>query len=114
MQPALAPFASTRASTSQAWGAPIALPALNSPDSEYDAYFSEDRLTVYFSSDTGGNLDLYMATRSALGEMFGARTAVAELNSPQNDEDVWVSSDQRTLLFTSDRGGTRDLFVSTR
>ena len=107
-------YASTRASTSQAWGAPIALPALNSPDSEYDAYFSEDRLTVYFSSDTGGNLDLYMATRSALGEMFGARTAVAELNSPQNDEDVWVSSDQRTLLFTSDRGGTRDLFVSTR
>lgn len=108
-------FQSTRASTSQAWGAPVALSELNTSGAEFDAFLSEDKHTIYFSSDMGGaGIDLYTATRTGTTGAFVGRTPVAELNSASGDEDVWISPDQRTLIFTSDRDGTRDLFVSTR
>lgn len=107
-------YTTTRTSTSQPWGAPVALAAANTTGAEYDGFLSADGLTLYFSSDSSGGLELYTSTRATVGGTFGARAAIAEVNSTSNDEDVWVSPDQRTLIFTSDRDGNRDLFISTR
>jgi hypothetical protein len=52
----------TRSSASAKFAAPISLGAINTGNAEENPHLSSDGCTLYFSSDRGGNADLYMAS----------------------------------------------------
>lgn len=86
-----------------------------------DAYDVQDpsmtfeELELYFTAPSAGLNDIWVARRTLTTDPWGAGALVAELSSPQNDEDPEVSVDGLTMVFASDRGGDgMRLFVSQR
>jgi hypothetical protein len=91
---------------------------LNSSDSEISTFLSKDCLTVYFASNRSGQTQLYTATRTAVGQPWTTPTTLDVPLSPADatdNEDPWISNDQRTFLLASVRTGTtKQLYISTR
>lgn len=74
-------YRAVRATPTDAFGAPVPLTELNSPQADASPSLSRDRLTVYFSSNRSGNWRLYRATRADKVAAFGAPVLVPELAS---------------------------------
>ena len=75
---------------------------------------SEER-ELYFSSASGGQNDIWVARRTLTSDPWGSGALVAELSSPQNDEDPEVSVDGLNMFLSSDRGGDgMHLYVARR
>ncbi len=92
---------------------------LNSADNEISTFLSKDCLTVYFASNRSGETQLYTSTRTAVGQPWAAPTTLDAPLSPADatdNEDPWISIDQRTFLLASIRGAetTKQLYISTR
>jgi hypothetical protein len=93
---------------------------LSSTGNDGNPVLSDDGLTVFISSDRGGNGDIWVAHRTSTSDGFGTPTAVAELNTTSLDFPILLSSDGCTLYLGSSRtAGTAgrtgyDLFVATR
>ncbi|NJN40535.1 MAG: hypothetical protein HC807_06440 [Gammaproteobacteria bacterium] len=77
---------------------------------------------LFFSSNIGGNQDIYMSRQRSDGS-FGQPTPVHELNTEFDDRMPNVSSDGLEIVFSSTRPtdangaasqGSFDVFVSTR
>jgi hypothetical protein len=82
-------------------------------------HLSPDALTLYFSLQLGGSSeDIYVATRSSTAGDFGGAVRIDEVSSPAADGSPFVTADDASLYFFSQRGGSqptaRDLYVSTR
>ena len=109
-------YLATRGSTIQTFGAPVAITSVNTTNNEYDAWLSDDALTIYYCSDinAANSNDLFVATRTTASGAFMTPTALTALNSSASDEDPWISTDQHTMIFSSSRDGNRDLWMSTR
>jgi hypothetical protein len=75
-----------------------------------DPYESIDGLRLWF--DDGGNI--FFASRPDSGSQFSNATQVIEIESPQADNNPWLTSDELTIVFNSDRGGQVDLYIATR
>lgn len=91
------------------------IPAASSPQIvESSAFVTEDCLTVYFVSTAVGSGDIHVMTRPSTAADFGPPVQIPELASPGIDGDPWVSADGRHIIFSSDRGGTVDLWESFR
>ena len=109
-------YLATRASPQQPFGAPVLVPGINdgvAPDG--NPMLSLDGLVLYFDSARSGDTDLYRATRLSPSAAFGPPTLIGELASAATaDSDTWISPDQRTLYFTSNRDGTAKLWQATR
>lgn len=76
---------------------------------------SSDLLTLYFESSSP--LDLYSATRAALGDPWGAAVPLATVNTADREEDVSITADGLELYFDSDRPSTHtnaNIYVATR
>jgi hypothetical protein len=93
---------------------------VNSAASEYRPVVSGDGLTIYFDRVGTSSDDIWMATRAGVTAQFGAAHAVTELDAPGADFPIWLSPDDCTLYFGSDRlSGTDgrtgwDIFQATR
>ncbi len=115
-------WVSTRSTTSDPWGQPVNLgPTVNSSVWEPTARVSADGLQLLFhSSRTGGrgNEDIWMATRAAKSDPWGAPVNLgAPVNSSANDGEAVLSADGLILFFNSDRAGgsgNYDLWVTKR
>jgi hypothetical protein len=108
-------FLATRATTGDAWGAPVELQTLASGVGDFAPMLSSDGLTIYFDSQLGGGGDLYQATRGSPDAAFGPAEPISELNtSAFRDSDPWVSADGRHVVFSSNRGGSNQLWEATR
>lgn len=101
-------------------GLPTVASELNSTSNEISTFLSKDCLTVYFASNrTAGETQIYTATRMAVGQPWttpvNAPTPFSSSDGTDN-EDPWVSTDQRTFLFAGIRGAvtTKQLYISTR
>jgi Tol biopolymer transport system component len=94
------------------------VPGLNTPEPESDVRLSEDELEAWYianHADAGANEDIFHAARATKTAAFGAIAPVAELNSPTPEDSPTVSSDLRTMIFTSARiDAGNDLWVTTR
>jgi hypothetical protein len=76
-----------------------------------------DLLEIYFTSDRGGNGDLWFARRPSAGNSFGAPEPIASLNTAGFETSAAISTDGLTLWFGSDRPGgvgAIDIWASTR
>jgi hypothetical protein len=83
---------STRASVNDAWGSPVPLSSIDSANHEQSASLTDDGLWLFFSSNRGGNFDIYAASRSSRLALFGAPVRVAELSGPNHDIGIKLAS----------------------
>lgn len=113
-------YVATRAATTEPWGTPERVPLVSSAQNEATPEVSSDGLTLYFASDRpggAGDLDIWVSTRTARTEAWGAPTVVAELSSAVHDACPATSASQLQLVMTSFRKPPltwSDIYVSTR
>lgn len=99
-----------------ATGANTLLTQLNTTENEQGTFLSADCLALYFqSSRTGGQFDIYMSTRTTTTTAWSNPTKLADFNTAgANEEDAWISTDQRLFAFASNSAGNKNLYMSTR
>lgn len=110
-------FFASRASTSADFGAAQLAPGLDVAQALADPTITGDGLTIYVEADLPdqlGKRDLYVAVRASTAATFGALSHVANVNSADFDRTPFVTKDGSTLYFSSDRGGSNDIYRSTR
>jgi len=112
---------SNRGVTSDPWGTPAKVSELDEANtSECDPMEPHPR-AMYYASNRLSTLvparyDIYRVSRATVTDAYGSRTAVDGVNTVDyNDRDPWVSADERTMIFSSDRdGGIDKLYMTTR
>jgi outer membrane protein OmpA-like peptidoglycan-associated protein/tetratricopeptide (TPR) repeat protein len=86
---------------------------------ESHASISDDGNTLYFTSNRAGgigNMDIYMATKDALGNFINVQN-IKELNTELNEDTPFVTSDEKTIYFSSQgyaNMGGYDIFISKK
>jgi Tol biopolymer transport system component len=106
---------STRASTTAAWSTPVPISELNTTALEGAAQLRDNGRTLYFCRQTpANNFDIYVVTRASTSDPFGTPVPLGSLNSASLDFDAWVSEDQHTIFFSSDRTGDLEIYAATR
>jgi hypothetical protein len=93
------------------------LSPVNSSSVDHLPWTRSDELTLYFSSDRSGNLDIWRSTRGSRADAFGAPVTVAELNTSANDNGATLTQDERTIVISSNRpngAGDYDLYRAVR
>lgn len=102
------------------FGPATPITALNSPANENDPSIRHDGLEIFFQSTRTGSLgqDLWVATRESTADDW---STPVNLGSPVNttfgEQNAYLSSDNLTLFFASDRpggSGGLDLYMTTR
>jgi hypothetical protein len=83
-------------------------------DEVQDPSLTFEETEIYFASPTGGQSDIWVSRRAVASDPWGPSTLVAELSSPQNDEDPEVSVDGLIMYLSSDRGGDGRRLYATR
>lgn len=110
-------FVSQRENANEPWAPPTHIPSLDASAADDCDPMEVGPTTIYFASarlDALG-LDIFVASRASPSEPYGTPTRIDEVSvEGARDRDPWVSADQRLLVFTSDRHGTDQLFMSTR
>lgn len=105
--------------TDTGWTAPELMPVVNSPGWDSQPTLSPDGRVIIFSSDRSGGYggrDLWISVKGDQGWIQPINLG-KNINSPGNEENPFLHSDQNTLYFTSDYWpgfGGRDLFMSHR
>jgi hypothetical protein len=111
-------FIATRESIEAPFGPWEPVAAVNTPDMEFDPHLSPDALELWHTSaghpDSLGGQDIYVSRRPDRGSPFEAPAHVAELSSAANDGNATLTADGLTVVFTSCRGESCDLWYATR
>ncbi len=114
-------YSSTRAKTTDPWGAPVPLTVLNTANYEDDPNFRGDGLELFFSSSRTGQSQLtglWHTTRKSLTSPWSTASLVKELDTANDDHSPAISGDGLTLFFSiyNHPGGTgsSDFFRATR
>lgn len=101
------------------WTKPKGFPSqINSIEIESSACYSPDGKILYFSSDRPGGYggsDIWSAIRNADGSFQPAENLGPQVNSPYNEEYIFVHADGISLYFSSDglnSMGGYDIFLT--
>jgi hypothetical protein len=97
-------------------GAPTPVTQLNSTSAEQGTFLSTDCLRVYFQSNrVSSQFNIYYATRVTMTTAWSNPTVLPDFNTgTYNEEDPWISADQRTFVLTTNESGNKDVYISTR
>ncbi len=96
------------------WYPATPVPGVNTAATETDPSFTDNDLTIVFTSDRAGGtggLDLYIGTRASLSDPFTVRE-LTELNSTATDQSPEISTDGLTIYFSTTRSGSNALIYS--
>src|SRR5437870_8186333 len=104
------------------FGPAVLVTELSSVANENDPSIRHDGLDIFFHSNrvgsTGTALDLWVATRESTLDPWSTPVNLGNtINTVFLEQNAYLSSDNRTLLFSSDRpggSGGLDLYMSTR
>lgn len=109
-------YFASRASTKDPWGTPLPLSTLNTAGREADAILDPTGLRMYYTVEGPGTAlrDVYYTERPSLGDTFAPGLPVPELNSPEHDEDPWVSPDLEVIYFSRSDADGSDIYVAVR
>ncbi len=112
-------FRASRASTTNVWSPPVPVSELTSGTGDENPSVTADDCIIYFQSaraGTTGLADLWMARRPAPGQPFGTPENLGAINSNAYDADPQVSSDERFIMFVSNRPGVGyfDIYEASR
>jgi Tol biopolymer transport system component len=106
----------TRATINDDFGSPQRLANLFSGQDDGDPAVSPDERILVFSTrrNVGSvGVELFFATRTDPTADFGTPVAIPDVNSPMDDNDPVLSRDGCRLYFSSNRGGTDILYVTS-
>ena len=109
-------FVSRRATPDDDWGAPSPVTELNTTGEDTDPELSRDGLTLYFSSDRDGNMDIFVATRAGPSSPWQDPTRIPALSSASSDYPSSQDAAETHILIQSARSGTvgmADLWEAT-
>jgi hypothetical protein len=112
-------YSATRNERGRAFGDVRELPGVNSPASDGSPFISSDGERLYLFSDRMGGLglrDVWISRRQG-GARFAEPQLLAGINSRTTELLPWLSADELTLIFVSDRAGGRggtDLWMAQR
>jgi len=93
------------------------LPQINSAYHESSAVFSPNGKTIYFTSNRGGNYDIYFCQQNAKGGWSKAKPLGGNINSDYDEKGLFMHPNGLTLYFSSnghDAMGGFDIFSVTR
>jgi hypothetical protein len=110
-------WSATRPDRGASFGAAVALPDLSGTTDNSTPFPSADGLSLYFAGGgvgLGAPRDLYVATHGDPSAPFGDARALAELNSGTMEQLPWVSPDELSIVFLSQRDGTLRPWTATR
>jgi hypothetical protein len=111
-------FVSERASRTSPWSTPVLIPELTSLADDSGAIEIDDGLGLIFCSARAGNQDLYLTTRTAIGQPWSPPVAIPGLSDPSYDESQhWANADGTVVYFSSvgaPGAEASDIFVATR
>ena len=115
-------WVATRATTDDDWVNPVNLgPTVNSSADDCYPSISADDLSLYFTSTRSGGsgpADIWVTTRETIHDPWGTPVNLGPMvNSADGNGHPAISTDGRTLFFTSDRPGgygNGDIWITTR
>ncbi len=107
-------YRTTRPTRMDPWATPVLVTELATNATETEPTLTPSDTLMILSGDGPGGRDLYMTTRATTGDPWDTPAPITELNTAFSEEDPWMSPDGRTLVFSSNRGGSYDLYISTR
>lgn len=110
-------YVAKRATTSDDFGSPQSLTALNSAELDYLPWVSEDELTLWYVSHRDGESGFWSATRSSTDDEFASLTKHDSLSMTSGNNRVFISSDGLRLYFSQERTGglgLEDIWFATR
>lgn len=87
---------------------------ISSPSSmsnDNDPMVSADELSLWFHSGRSGNADVYSAIKT--GADYGAASPVTAVNTDAGEAHAYFWQSGSQLWFTSNRGGSWDIYTST-
>lgn len=103
------------------FGPPVLVTELSSPMGENRPSIRRDGLEIFFQSNRIGSLalgDLWVATRESTLDAWSTPVNLGNtINTAFIEQNAYLSSDGKTLFFSSDRpggSGGLDLYMSTR
>ena len=105
-------FLAERPATDQTFGTPALVTGLAAADAAVaDGFLTEDGLTLFYSvTPPNQPPDLFVATRASTAAAFAQPAPLGELNTTSDERDPWLSPDGATFFFSSDRGGTLQIY----
>ena len=108
-------YIATRTSTSQPFGAPSLLAGVNTSGRDSRPILTADGLFLYaeYLATPSSSWDIVRATRASTAATFSAASAVATIDSAQNDTAPFVMPDHSAIYFVSNRSGNNELYVAT-
>lgn len=109
---------SQRSSTTEPWGAPTQVEALDLAGVESNPVVSGDGLTMWLSArPTTGDYEIYRSTRPDRSAIWSTPSLMVELNSTDDDHFAAITADRRLAVLTSQRTGGLggwDLWLAAR
>lgn len=98
------------------FGAPVLLGELSAGGLDADdPTLTEDLLEIHFKTQRNDAADIWVASRSAIGESFGTPVPVVGFDTVGNQDTPEILGDGLTLYYSaSATGGQTDLFRATR
>lgn len=112
-------YTASRASTTSAFGALVAMNDVNVSDSNTsDPTLTADGLTIIFASQrpvtSDGGLDLFTASRSSATTAFGAASALANVNGPTDEQNPFLVADGLELFWNVSVDGGFEMLHAVR
>lgn len=107
-------YRSTRPTRTDPWSTPVLVSELQTSGTETEPTLTPSDTFMILSGDGPGGRDLFMTSRAAPSDPWDTPVPITELNTGTSEEDPWLSPDGRTLVFSSNRGGSYDLYITTR
>lgn len=105
----------TRASVDAAWEDPVAVTALNSVVADSNVEISGDGLTVTFTSNRGGTLDLYQSRRTLITDPWPTPTPIPGLKRGASSEYGGQLVDGGLgIFYCSNRGIDEKIYFAQR
>lgn len=106
----------TRTSTTQLFATPTQtnLINVNTATHQWDPHISANGLRLYYAPDAVPDQHIVMAARNDVNDNFGGPVVLTELDSGMHDNDPTLTSDERLIVFASNRGGERNLWYALR
>jgi hypothetical protein len=86
---------------------PVRVDELDTSFDETAPVVTPDDLSIFYAraATSGGQYDIWMATRASVRDPFGAPRSLQSINTASGDKPTFVTRDGCTLYLESDRGG---------
>jgi Tol biopolymer transport system component len=89
---------------------------LSGDGQEVDPWISSDGLRIYFARDATSLFqgNIYSASRSSATGTFTGAAPVTNLNSPNDEERAWLTSDELAIALSTAHDGPLNIYMITR